>query len=229
MIKYWNDIPERLHLINTEGHLWLANLDEEDPNNFLGFLSDDERVRAGRLVDHRKSTRFTIARGILRVLLGHYLSCSPERLVFSNGIHGKPRLSGRFRGKLSFNISHSEDLAIFAIAKGIEVGVDIEKIHSVGNIETTATFFLSPEESDKFKALPGGRKLEQFFTLWTCKEAVLKVLGSGFNTPDNGILATFEQHEQADDRNDNIFKDKRLTIINTPMGFKGALACLSPI
>ncbi len=216
-IRNWRELPERPSLPAGEPQLWLAWLDEESPDSFRGFLSEDERLRAGRLRGPRGADRFTVGRGILRSILGRYLSHRPNELVFAYGSNGKPTLAGGLQGQLSFNVSHSGSLAVLVIASGLEVGVDVEEVHPVSNLDATASIFLSPDEFAEFKALPINAKPERFFTLWTCKEAVLKAIGSGFTGPAKDILATFCQPDM---------KSERLTLLNPAEGFKGALACL---
>lgn len=226
MIRHWSDLPERSLLASGDCQLWLARLDEEAPASFRNSLSDDERARAGRLRSPRSAERFTVARGILRTLLGRYLACRPESLIFSHGPHGKPELAGGLQAGLSFNVSHSGGLAVFAIANGFEVGVDIEEVHPVSDLDATASIFLSPDELAEFEALPADAKLERFFTLWTCKEAVLKALGAGFTAPVRDILGTFCQPDSQGTVQNVTFQNKRLTLLNPAQGFSGALACL---
>ena len=226
MIRHWNDLPERQVLPAGKCQLWLAWLDKEDPDALWGFLSEDERLRAKRLRSSRNTDRFTVARGILRALLGRTLASRPEQLVFSYGPHGKPELAGGLKAKLSFNVSHSGGLVVFAIANGFEVGVDIEEIHPISDLEATASIFLSADDLADLEALPTDRKLERFFTLWTCKEALLKACGSGFTSPAKDNLAkVFPACRKGEGKYD-IFQNKRLTMLNPAEGFKGALACL---
>ncbi|HEX7542243.1 MAG TPA: 4'-phosphopantetheinyl transferase superfamily protein [Anaerolineales bacterium] len=229
MIRHWSNLSERPALPAGDCQLWLAWLDEEDPDSFRGFLSGDERKRAGRLRSPCSADRFTVARGILRALLGRYLASKPEQMVFSYGPHGKPGLADGLQAGLSFNVSHSGGLAVFAIANGFGVGVDIEEIHPVRDLEATASIFLSPDELAEFEALPAAGKLERFFTVWTCKEAILKAFGSGFTSPVRDILTTFCQPGPKGDGQNAIFGNKGLTLLNPAEGFKGALACLYPL
>lgn len=226
MIKHWRDLPERPYLAAGDCQLWLAWLDEETPVSFRNSLSDDERLRAGRLRNLRSADRYTVARGILRHLLGHFMASGPERLVFSYGPHGKPELPDGLQTGLSFNVSHSGGLAVFAVANGFEVGVDIEEVRPVSDMEATASIFLSPEELAEFEVLPASGKLECFYTVWTCKEAILKALGSGFTSPVKDILATFYQTEPQTAVQNRTFQNRRLTLLNPAEGFMGALACL---
>jgi len=217
LIRHWRELPERPVLGVGECQLWLAWLDEEAPDSFAGFLSEDERIRAGRLRSSRSTDQFTVGRGILRSLLGRYLLHTPEELVFTFGPHGKPALADNLQKRLSFNVSHAGGLAVFAVANGFEVGVDIEEIHAISDLVATASIFLSPDELAEFKAMPTAWKLDHFFTLWTCKEAILKALGSGFTGPVQNLLTLFCQSG---------LKGERLTLLDPAEGFKGALACL---
>ncbi len=226
MIRHWSQLPERLILAAGDCQLWMAWLDQEDPDSFRGYLSKEELLRVERLRSPRSADRFTIARGVLRALLGCYLAYRPERLAFSYGPHGKPELTGDLRAGLSFNVSHSGGLAVIAIANGFEVGVDIEEIHPVGDMEAAASIFLSPEELAEFRALPTQEKLETYFIAWTCKEAILKAFGTGFSGPIKDILATFNQTSPEGEGQNANFEYQRLTLLDPAEGFKGALACL---
>jgi 4'-phosphopantetheinyl transferase len=216
-IRHWSKLPEQPALRRGDCQVWLAWLDEENPDDFRVLLSDDENIRAGRLRGLQIADKFMITHGILRILIGRYLSRKPEELVFKYGQNGKPALADNLQEGLSFNISHSSNLAVFAIAKGLEIGVDIEEVHPINDLEATASIILSEEELSKFKALPGGKKLEHFFTIWTCKEAVLKAIGAGFTSPVKDILEPLFQPG---------LKAKRLILLNPADGYKGALACL---
>jgi len=226
MIRSWRELPKRPFLSTGECHLWLACLDEEDRHALQGFLSADECERARRLRNPQRADRFIVGRGLLRVLLGCYLASDPERLVFLYGPHGKPELAGGLKANPSFNVSHSGGLVIFAVANGFEIGVDIEEIHPVSDLSAAASIFLSPDERAELEILPADRKLERFYTLWTCKEAILKAHGAGFAGPTSDILAAFRQFNPKSGPQNTFIENKRLTLLNPAAGFKGALACL---
>jgi 4'-phosphopantetheinyl transferase len=94
-------------------------------------------------------------RGILRQLLGRYLAADPRTLRFSTGIHGKPSLAsaGAFPG-LAFNLSDSDGLALYAIARDCLVGVDLERIEPRAAREEVAERFFSRREVEVLRALP---------------------------------------------------------------------------
>ena len=225
-INFWNESVERSNLEAGECQLWMAHLDDEDPRVFRAFLSESELARVKRLRDSRSTNRSIVARGILRTLLGTFLECKPEQLVFSYGSHGKPELAGEFKHRLSFNISHSSGLAVFAIAKKYQVGVDIEEVHPLPDLEASASIFLSPMEMAEFRVSPSTEKLDRFFMLWTCKEAISKAIGSGFSGPVKEILELFSI--PASQRSGDIVVPdiNRLSLLEPANGFAGALACV---
>src|SRR5579859_7358859 len=127
----WRGPSERLILRDTDVHLWRVALDMPDEQRDLlaGTLSEDEHVRAARLHFARDRRRFVAARGILRALLGAYLGIEPRLLQFTYGAHGKPALAPT-HGEvwLSFNLAHSDELALYALARRRPVGVDVERM-----------------------------------------------------------------------------------------------------
>ncbi|MEM4658890.1 MAG: 4'-phosphopantetheinyl transferase superfamily protein, partial [Candidatus Methanosuratincola sp.] len=108
-----------------------------------------------------------------------YLACDPASLRFSYGTHGKPHLECDLR----FNLSHSEGLAAVAVAWGREVGVDIERVREGFSFDELAGRFFSPYEAALISSLAHESKMEEFFRLWTRKEAYMKALGVGMSLP----------------------------------------------
>src|SRR5438477_5068656 len=90
------------------------DLEPEILENFRKSLSPDEDVRAGRFVFKEHRTRFVACRGALRSLLGSYLSCDPAAVSLRVGDHGKLRLANPGSLDIRFNLTHSEELAVFA-------------------------------------------------------------------------------------------------------------------
>ena len=93
-------------------------------------LCAEERARAERYLFAKHSRRFVLARGTLRSILGGYLGVDAREIRFEEEAHGKPRLAGENRNGLSFNVSHSSDIAIYAVSAGRELGVDVERHRS---------------------------------------------------------------------------------------------------
>jgi len=180
-----NFIPRgELSLSSDEVHVWRAFFDQETShiNELVRTLSKNERLKAKRFYFQKDQRRFVITHGILRKMLGQYLNIEPNRLKFSYGSHGKPTLNRIPDGhSLCFNMSHSNGLALFAFTWGRRIGVDVEYVRSMPDIEEIAERFFSPRENAVFRTVPAGKKLEAFFNCWTRKEAFLKANGDGLS------------------------------------------------
>ena len=160
-------------------------------------LSDEECNRADRFHFERDQRRFICARGTLRRLLAEYLDAEAHDLTFSYGPNGKPALSGRFERALTFNVSHSKELALVAIGRDVEMGVDVEAVRSIDDADDIASRFFSPRETAQLRALPVLVRTQAFFACWTRKEAYLKALGSGLAKPLDGFDVAFAPGEAA--------------------------------
>lgn len=166
-------------------HLYSAGLDVPDERviQLRATLSREELNRAGRFhfaTDHR---RFVTGRGVLREILGHHLSVPPARVEFSYGPHGKPELGGSLAGRLFFNVAHSQAVAVFAVTRQGEIGVDVEFKRPIPQLPQLAAIVFSPEEAREWRALPPAERPRAFFDGWTRKEAFLKGRGEGLGTP----------------------------------------------
>ena len=94
--------------------------------------------------------------------------------------NGKPFFPGA--PGLHFNLSHSGPYALCALGDA-PVGADVEQVRPRRPFLPEKA--LSPEEFAWFQTL-GGR-WEDFYTLWTLKEAKVKCLGSGLDRPAREI------------------------------------------
>ena len=176
--------------------LWAMSLDGATGDE--GLLSADERERAGRFAAPEPRRRYVGARARLRRVLSLYLGLPPGEIVFRYGPQGKPFVlpSGPEEAP-RFNLSHSGDRLLVAVARGAEVGVDLERIAPGFPASEVAARFLAPEEAGALEGLPADQQLSEFFHLWARKEAVLKGLGTGLSgspadirfTPDDGHWA----------------------------------------
>jgi 4'-phosphopantetheinyl transferase len=166
--------------------VWRAALDAHPDDVVAGLeslLSADEAARAGRFYFERDRRRFVVGRGILRTILGEYLALAPRELVFEYGPNDKPSLAAWQAGAppLAFNVAHSEGLALIAVTRAGDVGIDLERIRPVPEWEQIAESSFSPSELARIQAAPAGDRIEEFFRAWTRQEAVLKALGVGLN------------------------------------------------
>jgi 4'-phosphopantetheinyl transferase len=180
-------------------HVWFANLDlpDSEVDRLKGALSSDECLRATRFYFQRDRQRFVAGRALLRTILGSYLNFAPERLRFAYGPRGKPKLVGCGDGTLRFNLSHSQGFALIAVAWRGEIGVDIECIRPLRDLEELAERYFSPRENASFRTVPASQQPEAFFNCWTRKEAYLKARGDGLAQPLDAFDVSFLPGEQA--------------------------------
>lgn len=153
------------------------------------ILSPDEQQRAQRFAFPDVRRRFITARAILRRLLGGYTQISPREIRFCYGPHGKPQLAD---SRLLFNVSHSGDLALIAVALehsvggGYEtysmLGVDLEKVR-VLDYQAVGRGLLPHAELAALSQLPGDVQADAFFRLWVRHEAQVKAVGGGIAAP----------------------------------------------
>jgi 4'-phosphopantetheinyl transferase len=140
-------------------------------------LSRDELDRAARIPDGRLRRRYVVGRVALRRLLGERLGIAPAELRFDYGERGKPSLGG---AGVSFNLSHSGDLALIAICDRGAIGVDLERLRPRPRLDLLARRVLTDDERELLNRARGaGAGARWFLRCWTAKEAVAKAFGFG--------------------------------------------------
>lgn len=168
----------------TPPTVWLMRLsllvDDGELARLHATLSTDERQRAARgNPDVRR--RFVACRGRLRKVLARVLHVEPGEVRFCYGKQGKPALEGEAAQGWKFNVSHSDDVAIFALSRA-EVGVDLELPrgrHALESLSTSAPLMLAEVERLAWLMLPGAERIEALLQTWVAKEALLKAVGQG--------------------------------------------------
>ena len=165
--------------------------------SYREFLDANEVERADRFYFTRDRHRFTVARGVLRRLLGTYLHLDPREISFVYGPQGKPSLAApQSSSGLRFNLSHSGEVALVAISRHLELGVDVEQIRADFASGEIATRFFSPEECAKLETLPAHESVDAFFNCWTRKEAYIKARGEGLFIPLDSFEVAFAPGEE---------------------------------
>jgi 4'-phosphopantetheinyl transferase len=159
-------------------------------------LSSDERARADRFVFDRDRRRYVAAHGILRAILAGYLGADPAALVFRTESAGKPKLAPARHGRvLRFNLSHSRDLALVAVNRGCDIGVDLEWVTDTVEVDQVGSMVLSPAEIAVLSRLTPAQKRGAFFNGWTRKEAIVKALGAGLGYPVRQLTVSIAPNE----------------------------------
>lgn len=182
----WGPCAEAPRLGADEIHLWRVSLGQpaEVYRACFGMLTPDESERAGRFCFDRHRQQFVIARGALRSVLSQYLDRPPSQLRFVYSAFGKPEVEGEEgRGRLRFNLSHAEGVALIALTRGEDVGVDVEVVREEFPGMEIAEGFFSAREVETLRSLPEEARTAAFFLYWTRKEAYIKALGEGLSHP----------------------------------------------
>lgn len=147
--------PEHPKLPAGEVHVWRLELDPRRP-------------RASRWE--------------LREVLARYLDQRAEEIELSEDERGKPRLAQE-RPPLHFNLSHSGALALVAISRDLEVGVDVERTEPERDFVALAERALAAEDAMAVRKATEGARAAVFYERWTRHEARLKCLGLGLGSP----------------------------------------------
>jgi len=194
----WSPPPLTLPTASEDIHVWRAFLNRACPSDSNVALSRDELARAARFVFPRDRNRYVAARDILRAILARHIGVSAQAIELEYEPDGKPRL-GPISGDppIRFNLSHSEDLAVYAVSSAREVGVDVEAIRPAVLDAGIPEQFFSRAEVEKLRALPAGDQVEAFFLCWTRKEAYIKARGAGLGIPLDSFTVSLTPGEPA--------------------------------
>jgi 4'-phosphopantetheinyl transferase len=178
-------------------HIWICALEMPDERvAVLGNLLDEaERARAARFYFERDRRRFIVSHGALRGILSNYVQDDPRAIRFRHGPRGKPYLAGNPDPAARFNLAHSGECALVAVARHREIGVDIEMIKEQRATQDIAHRFFSPYEVGVLHSLPEQERTAAFYRLWARKEAYLKARGEGLGLPLDSFDITLAPHD----------------------------------
>ncbi len=223
----WCFPPADLNLPDRTVHVWCASLDHppEHWRRLANVCDRQEHARAARFHFNGDRRRFLAGRGLRRLILSAYLEEEPHALVFAKGRYGKPVLAS---SELQFNVSHSHQLFVCAIAHNLNLGIDIEHVRPLPDAEQIAARFFSAREYASWGALPPSLQLESFFACWTRKEAFIKAIEEGLSRPLDSFDVSVGSHELAQLLHvaDTPAAINRFSLYDLPAikGYKAALA-----
>lgn len=173
-------------LSDRELHVWAVALAAETNASFdLGQrLTPDEQQAAERFGREEPQTAYVVTRAALRTVLARLLRTNPRDVSLEQGANGKPRLAAVAGDlPLQFNVAHTPGLALLAVARNVEVGVDVERLRSVRKIEEIAHRYFTADEFEVIRSAAPTRWNAVFLSYWTRKEAILKAIGLGLQYP----------------------------------------------
>jgi 4'-phosphopantetheinyl transferase len=188
--------PADLDLAADDVHVWLARAADICNASCAHLLSAPEQARAEKFKFTRDRDLFVAAHVALRSILARYLKQSAAEIDFATGPTGKPLLATGSRRQVRFNLSHSGDLAMIAVASRREVGIDLELIKPDFAFDAIAERFFTAREVAALRALPSRVRCQGFFKCWTSKEAFLKAKGTGLSGELDEVEITLDEGGQ---------------------------------
>lgn len=174
--------------------VWRIPLDPTSPPaaTEVARLSGEERARAARFRFDRDRHRWLGAHVAMRRILAGHLGVAPEAIRYALGPRGKPALAEPRDTTLAFNLSDSDDQALLALTQGTPLGVDLEHVRPLDDLDGVARSHFAPEERRALFALPEAERLDGFYRLWTRKEAFIKAVGTGLGFGLERFAVTLE-------------------------------------
>lgn len=175
----------RMQITATELHLWRIPLDEAavSVDVLHKQLSEQEQLRSAKFFREEQAAQFVICHAALRDILSRYLGVDPREVKFERNAYGKPDLVRGQAGGLRFNLTHCSPLAVVAVSRGADVGIDVERIREIRSFASMVERCLSDAERKDLCSLHEEDRHRHFLRFWTHKEAYLKTIGVGLRQP----------------------------------------------
>jgi 4'-phosphopantetheinyl transferase len=167
----------------SDVHVWFRLTEavtDRTLSDALELLSADERARHDRLRFPWDRRDFALAHALLRASLSRYSAQPASSWRFIQTDRGKPVLDPPSYG---FNLSHTRGLVACVVARGGDVGIDVERVEGTSDIGSLAASRFSRFEVEQLAACPAGVRHDRFFEIWTLKEAYAKAIGLGLGHP----------------------------------------------
>lgn len=223
----WHVPPTTNRLAEQEVHIWRAELNVSPVvlESYQAILSAEEADKARRFYFEKDRRHWTVARGVLKRLLGSYMQQEPRTITFQYNAYGKPALTGT--QSLQFNISHSHELALYAFTNTQPIGIDVEYMRSNIDYTEIAEHSFSAAEQAEFRSISQLQRSGAFFKGWTSKEAYIKGRGMGLSLPLHLFDTSLDPQQPAAllaSREESQEEHWSLHTLSPGPGYAGALA-----
>lgn len=187
---------EAATLNGDEAAVWWLTLDdvsEADWRRWATLLDEQEAARAARFYFEADRQQFIAAHALTRCMLSAFGSRAAADWRFAKGRYDKPEVEPPDGAPpLRFNLSHTRGLVACAVARGRDIGVDVESLSRPGPDLSIADAYFSPSEVSLLRAQPEALQRETFFRLWTLKESYIKAIGAGLSMALDSFSFTFD-------------------------------------
>jgi len=231
-LNNWQSQNSDKTLGDNEVHIWLSylNLHQARLKHLYPLLSDAEKERSERFKHYKLRKNYIASHGFLHTALGHYINTAADEIEFVHGEQGKPSIiESQNSQNIQFNLSNSVSLAILAICKKHQLGIDIECTDRKADWAGIARRFFTENEQQAFFQLDESLQENSFYKIWTRKEAHMKVTGKGLSLPATQFEisippkpAAFIRNLKSDDKHSYKMLD-----IDLPSMYNDYHACLS--
>jgi 4'-phosphopantetheinyl transferase len=181
----------RRELATGQVDVWLAAPDEisaDDLRSYERLMSSDEHARWTRFVVPQPRLQHLVARALVRTTLSRYADVDPGQWQFDTNGYGRPHIAApTLACDLRFNLSHTDGLVALAVAKGLEIGVDVENVMRRLDVAQLAPSVFAPAEVAVLEQTAEPDRADVFFSFWTLKEAYIKARGMGLSLNLDGF------------------------------------------
>lgn len=228
----WHNENSECGLADNEVHIWLSylNVHQARLKHLYPLLSDEEKERSERFKFYKHRKLFIASHGFLHATLCRYIGTPENGIQFSYAKYGKPSIiDNQNNENIQFNMSHSANLAILAVCKNHQLGIDIEFAERKTDWQGIIKRFYTDNEQEKLLSLPEDIQKETFFKIWTRKEAHMKITAQGLHLSPDKFEVSVPPQEATFIKNlssaDNHFYKMQDIIL--PKMFSEYHACLS--
>jgi 4'-phosphopantetheinyl transferase len=167
--------------------IWLTCLCSNcrDPEaDALQLLSAAERMKHRRFLAEDARVQYLFSRALVRAVLSRYGQVAEDAWQFETNRYGRPHIAEpRNLSDLRFNLSNTTGLIVCGVSQDCEIGVDVENIGRVVDIDALAPTVFAPNELADFRQCSPWERRDRFFAYWTLKEAYIKARGMGLSLP----------------------------------------------
>jgi 4'-phosphopantetheinyl transferase len=222
--------PSAIALAPDEVHVYSVDLDQVGDTDAM-LLAPEEQRRALRYRANQNRLRFVAARSVLRQVLGRYLGANPADLRLAVNRTEKPVLASPWAASgLRFKITHCDHLALVAVAHAHDIGVDVERVRQLPDLDQLWERYFAPSERSVLRTATPTDRTDLFFAFWSLKEAFLKATGDGLTRPLDSFEVSLEPRPRLVrvgwDR--GVLNGWELRMLEPEAGYVGALAAATP-
>jgi 4'-phosphopantetheinyl transferase len=148
------------------------------------WLDDEDRRRADLFRQPTSRNQHVVGRGMVRRLLGAD-AIDPQAIRFAAEPHGKPFVTQPAAAKRPFNLAHTNGLVLCGLgtAQHRLVGIDVERLDRQTDPQLAERYFSRPEVDYLRQCKQEAVRRTTFLKIWTLKEAFIKAIGTGLQTP----------------------------------------------